>query len=206
VEMDNGEISVREDALIGPFPNVVMIKKKTLLLKQINEAPEPLRSYIHDLTTATCSEFVEENYALSENLEGVRRMNAMLKDQVLDLDQVIKKLKVHIKELEAHPRRTCALASCNRKFYPKDRRQKYCSPECRLEGKKLQERKYRRRDSIEFQKGKKRYGKKPAKKPRRCSVCHYTMLRSTNHTGICGACDRSPGFVARDSEDVRAVV
>ncbi len=69
------------------------MKRKALLIKQINQAPEPLWSYIHDLETAQCSELVEENHALSENLEGVRRLNAMLKDQVLDLYQVIQKLK-----------------------------------------------------------------------------------------------------------------
>lgn len=53
-----------------------------LLIKQINEPPEPLKSYINDLETAQCSELVQENFELSEALKCARAWIRILKGEI----------------------------------------------------------------------------------------------------------------------------
>jgi len=40
--------------------------------ENINALPEPLKRFIHDLTTCCASELVAENYALKNNIEGLK--------------------------------------------------------------------------------------------------------------------------------------
>jgi len=45
----------------------------------INNLPEPLKRFIHDLTTCCPSELVAENHALRSNIEGLKIMVENLK-------------------------------------------------------------------------------------------------------------------------------